>query len=447
MPSIETAPAAIKSPAKEAGAVQFVFLDKNDHPTTNDIGKLAMYTENDKDSKGLITVATLPNNSLEDDMAVRVVNNQNKSDTSFFYDSEKQFPNRMTMMKGGERIEGTFSEYDDTTETFSLTLVCGNETEVFEKIILNKNVFTAYKADNSLTDTQNARASAILTTIMLWASIALQFDNRNEGNELLRWGWDWVGNFFTGLFVVTAVVATAVLFCVSPPAAIAITSAGIQVSLVTTAQIVAASVAIGATVGAAIVSMLPKPEVPQPTPPQPKPETIKGRPIITITHNGVPLENNGKLYYLERPTETSPGESVTFDVKITSLGEFTSAKDVMNVNNMLFAYDPNDKKFVTTTPRVDSNSSFFNQKVTSNTDDSLQLIITRNERKGSWEDGTVQFVLWFYQPVIINGELKKGFVAKKRSGTTEDILSNQIITEVEQGEGYLFLLNFTVLKP
>jgi len=126
-----------------------------------------MFTEDDEDSKGLLIIATLPHNSLDDAMTVRVLYNPDKLDASFFYDSRKQCPNRMTISKGAEKLIGTFSEYNYTTETVALTLSAGNETEVFENLVLNKNAFSAHEADDQLTATQNARASAILTTLML----------------------------------------------------------------------------------------------------------------------------------------------------------------------------------------------------------------------------------------------------------------------------------------
>ena len=353
---------------------------------------MVMYTENDTDSKDVLIISTLPNNSLEDAITVRIINNQNKSDTSFFYTSGNPFPSKMTIAMDGETLTGEFSAYNGTTETFSATFSDGDETEAFEDLILNKNVFTAHEDDDRLTDTQNVRYRAILTTLALWTSIAIQIGNGSEINALSR-GFSW-GNFFTGALAVVAVAAVIALVIVSLPAAVSIVGAAINVSLVTTPQIVLASVAGRAAIGAGVLSMLPENERPSKSPPPyvhpppyipptpTPPTTIDKRPIITITHKDVPLENNGRLYYLAPPTATSPGESITFDVKIISTAGF-SVEEIMNVNE-IFAYNPADKEFVTVSPKIDSNASFFIKEITRK---ELPVIIFQIKLSKRWSKG------------------------------------------------------------
>jgi len=203
---------------------------------------------------------------------------------------------------------------------------------------------------------------------------------------------------------------------------------------------------------AAVVIILQDEEAPEPpssapyVPPEIEPETdpetgavrvpVDKRPTISITSNGVPLENNSKPYYLERPTGTKPGESITFNIKITNPGDFTT-QEIMRIDDMLYAYNPYERKFYQY--RESSSNLFpFDVELRKETDDTIKLVITKNGRlEVIIGDGKIPFILYFGKFVIINDEKEKGFIINDKGELAE--------SEIQQG--HLFLLNFTVLKP
>jgi len=394
------------------GDIQIVYLDEDYQPTTNDIGKMALYVENNELTRDVMVVSEIHDNKTINDVVVRIINRQNNSLVSMFYHSYNKFPYKIAMSMDGQDITGRFSTYNQENETYSVEFSNGDgDTELFEDLILNKNVFSLHKDSDELTITQNIRLRNIITTLALWNSLAFQIDGDFTVNARGLFNWK---ALIVAVLVVVAVVAVVAVVVLAPPAAVAIAGAVITAAVVTTTQVVAAGIAIAAGAAALLAEILipddfgseaqktPKPpdppKLPEPPGPPEPPPTLPPLPeyaMIEITLDGGERIENNQMppYYLEQ------GKSKTFNFKIAYLPPETGVGDVIYLSSdFLYAFDPNTKTRINFS---DPNARYFDVNyVTIN--NIVQITVSRNIRNGIDEDGRVQFIIPFRQSVIIN---------------------------------------------
>jgi len=403
------------------GDIRFVYLDEDNRPTINDIGKMAMYVENNELTKDVLVLAEIQNDNIDNDVVVRVINKQNNSLVSFFYYRGQIFPHKTVITIDGDTITGQFSIYNAAFETYSVEFTNKDgESEKYNNFILNKNVFSLHKKDNALTDTQNVRISHIITTLALWNSLAFQLDdNFKVGSRGIA---KWLKNLLTLVFAVVAIVAVVAVIVLAPPAAITLTGSTLTVAITTTPQAIAAGVAIASGATAVIINGLP--EIPD-AQEGPSPNANR-RPVIEITLDNNTIENNKMPpYYLKYDPVNKKGESLTFNIKVTDFGS-PEAINISSINGLINWIEPTEKKFIYN----NTNRLFFNVSVGSNTNNVYPIIIERI-KDGYINEGTIQLVLKFGRDVTIN---------KKTDGIDFwDLDDNPV-----EGKKDIFVINLTV---
>ncbi|MDR2923245.1 MAG: hypothetical protein LBU85_07885 [Treponema sp.] len=376
------------------GDIRFVYLDNDYKPTTTDSGKTAMYVENNELATDVLVLAEIRDNNIDNDVVVRVINKQNNSLVSFFYHNGKDFPYKVAITIDGQDITGEFSMYDVIEEKYSVEFTYdNNKTEKYKNFILNKNVFSLHKNDDRLSDTQNTRASCILTTLALWTSLSLQLDDTFVVGG--RWNF-W--HTLSVVFAAVAVIAVVVVCILAPPAAIAVAGVTLTVSLSTTPALIAGGVAVGSAVAAMVTYAIG--EDLELSESQKNPAANENRrPSIMITLDGAALQNNQMPAYYLKKEESSPGESLTFDVKITDKAGRTF-KDIIP-NEFCRWFDPASSKYI---DPEKYNAAYFDVEapIDSSDSDVIHLKVTRKET-GYYGDGRVQLALIFRMDVSING--------------------------------------------
>jgi len=400
------------------GNLKFVYLDEDYQPTVNDIGKMAMYVEKNELAKDVLVMAEIRNDNIDNDVVVRVINKQNNSLVSFFYYKDQYFPHKVVITIDGETIIGQFSLYSPLSETYSVEFnYKTGESENYNNLILNKNVFSLHKKDYELTDTQNIRISHIITTLALWNSLAYQIDdNFNVGGRGIKW------KSIAKIFTVVSVVSFAAVVILASPTVVTIIGAVIPEPVITTVMVTTSTVSVtaGATaVVAGIMSLL--------DPEQEDDSNKDRRPMIQITLNSSEIKNNGMPpYYLDK------GESLIFDLKITDKGN-NAPNEIIDKNNIKDWFDPYSKIFI----KKDGhqyNAFFFDVNIDGDIEDILHIVVSRNYANGKSEDGMVQLVLKFRKNVIING---------KGDGINFWDGFNNPVNEKKD----IFVINFTVEEP
>jgi hypothetical protein len=117
------------------------------------------------------------------DTAVRFLDGGNGMAASMYFSggAAPAFPSGFVLNRENEdTITGTFSPYNEDAETFSLTLEYEGETQTFDGLVLNKNIFSVYQNDDSLTPGQNTRVRNYVIAVGLWTAIMLQFEEEAE---------------------------------------------------------------------------------------------------------------------------------------------------------------------------------------------------------------------------------------------------------------------------
>jgi hypothetical protein len=165
-------------PAKTIEPVSFYLADGYD-PAETDTGKTAFALAETSFSRG---GNALPNfmavsEEQENGAIVRFFDTGNSLAASVYFADNSMFPNGFLLNLGEDGIaHGTFSDYNKSEETFSLTLRYEGEPRVFEKLVLNKNVFRVYQDDTDLPDGQNSRIRNCIATMSVWAAMAIRFN-------------------------------------------------------------------------------------------------------------------------------------------------------------------------------------------------------------------------------------------------------------------------------
>jgi hypothetical protein len=153
------------------------YLTDGYEPSETATGKTAFLPK----GEGIPENFLITSEELDGGTVVRFLAGDSGMAVSVYFDEGKTFPrgflfNEETGESHINGFRGTFSDYDEITETFSLTLRYGEEEHTFDGLVLNKNVLTAYQDDTNLTPGQNTRARNYVTVLGVWTALTLQFE-------------------------------------------------------------------------------------------------------------------------------------------------------------------------------------------------------------------------------------------------------------------------------
>lgn len=372
------------------GDARMVFLDQNHELAEEDTGSLALFVENNEMAEGVLVVSEIPNNDLAYGTVVHVLNRNNSSAVSFFYYEDQNFPYKMLITKGGEKVNGTFSHYNQALQNYSVAFQYGeSEFEVWENLTLTRNAFYAYHNDSDLTVTQNLRMKNLITTLCIWDSLALQMPGENfkvnaqnlsVGGSPLILGWNPFKSFIVGLFAVVAVVAFVAALIVAPPAAIAVAGASITASLSSATSIgLAVGSLVSATIAVGVAVLMPdEEESPSGGSPSPAPT-----PQVTIKQDGQNVPNNQlPPYYL-----ANVGDSITFELQFFNIV----------VTPTINVFDPTNVQWMGI-----NEGKAGAYEYTSTSDETTLYITVRRKETGALGDGKIQYILKFNRTTAIN---------------------------------------------
>jgi hypothetical protein len=156
------------------GDIKVHYLDSSYQPTTTDIGITVLVVENNEMASGVLVLAEVAENNVENGSVVRVVNTNNESLVSMFYYEGQKFPHKMVITKDDITVQAQFTQYNMTNQNFSLTLEYEGESGTIDDIGMNINVLTLYHFQDELTESQNVRIQNIVISLAIWDCIALQ---------------------------------------------------------------------------------------------------------------------------------------------------------------------------------------------------------------------------------------------------------------------------------
>jgi hypothetical protein len=254
----------------------FFYFDGN-KPTMLDTGRTGFMAAYMEAAKNLVVVSD--DRETDDHPVVYFYGIEDIACVEVHFDREADFPRGFAIYREGlPPVTGGLSEYDEETETFSLELRCVADFEMYPGLVLNKSLFDAYPDQGDMTESQYRRAKNILTSLALWASIAYQTADtapavagvRDASGAYLMLASKSAIQTIAKVLYVVAIIAAVVVVIACPPAALAMSSAGIVlVPIVTPLQVAAVTVSIVTMVGAVILE-----EIASNMPDEPPPVTI-----------------------------------------------------------------------------------------------------------------------------------------------------------------------------
>jgi hypothetical protein len=166
----EKPPAKPKNPSLPT----MFYLTENYEVSPNDTNRTGFFESGEPDLASFLTIAEeLPDQRI----AVRFMNVAKSQTISLYFSSlTASFPNTIVMNMGASaEMTGTFGSYNENTETFSLTLSLGEQSESVEGLVMNKSVLTMYQDDPQYTPSQNARIRDYLVALAVWVPIQQWF--------------------------------------------------------------------------------------------------------------------------------------------------------------------------------------------------------------------------------------------------------------------------------
>jgi hypothetical protein len=169
-------------PAKTIEPVSFYLADSYD-PAETDTGKTAFAlaeTSFPWDENPLPHFMAV-SEEQETGTVVRFFDTGSGLAASVYFVGDRLFPDGFLLNRGEDGIaRGTFSDYNKSAETFSLTLHYEEASRAFEKFVLNKNVFSVYQDDQNLLDGQNSRIRNSMTAMSVWTAMTIRFNAERE---------------------------------------------------------------------------------------------------------------------------------------------------------------------------------------------------------------------------------------------------------------------------
>ena len=89
----------------------------------------------------------------------------------FFFEKDRDFPSRIVLSDSENSYNGIFTPYDTETQTYSLTLEQGGEKRLLSNIALSNDIFTQYKNDPKLDESQNLRMRNLYIATCIYKSL------------------------------------------------------------------------------------------------------------------------------------------------------------------------------------------------------------------------------------------------------------------------------------
>jgi uncharacterized repeat protein (TIGR02543 family) len=108
----------------------------------------------------------------------------------FIFEKDRNFPYSILLSSPGESYKGTFTPYDPDDQTYDLTLEQGDEKETLSDVYLSKDIFTQYKYDPDLSQSQNLRMRNLYIAMRIYASMDDYFDSNDilqSNRSILSW--------------------------------------------------------------------------------------------------------------------------------------------------------------------------------------------------------------------------------------------------------------------
>ncbi|MDR0720229.1 MAG: hypothetical protein LBF78_11395 [Treponema sp.] len=407
------------------GDPRFFYLDSNYQlsETNTDTGITALLVENNEMASGVLVLAEVPDNDLENGSVVRVINTNNNSLVSLFFYRGQKFPHKMLITQGGKTVNAKFSAYNPSTETFSLSLEYGDEHSAIEDITMNSKVLTLYHFQDDLTESQNVRMQNIIVSLAVWACLAIQIPG-SDFTVNARGLTSFLRGLLVTIFAVVAVVAFTVAVILAGPAAISIAGPAVVIALETPAAAAWGLTSVLSAAAAVFVSKIPVDEIDV----HETSAAVDPKPQVTIRKGGVEVPNGNwdSPYYLDlgAPPEAPPaGSSMTFDLQFyTSTGsiepplvgkfdpELQLYGDLAGTNNFFFS--------------IDSAVEY----------DVLKITVKRAATPGYIGTGRMRLIIKFNQDFVINSS--SAGVDFQDQGETE-----------ARNRKDIFILDFTVIAP
>jgi len=203
------------------GNPMYVFLDSDGNAIKTEIGnsgRTGYYVKNNKNAEGVRIFSD--DTGIED----RVTFTYEELIVTMFFNKNSNFPHRMAISYDKDNFSAILSPYDEDEQTYNIAFNQYGSYDIVTGLILNKQVFSLYKNDPELTDSQNKRMANLVVGMGLWTSLYASFEGQPDisaARGLFKKPIFSVRNLFVCVAIVCAVVAVVVA---SPAVVIAATT-------------------------------------------------------------------------------------------------------------------------------------------------------------------------------------------------------------------------------
>ncbi|MCL2557772.1 MAG: hypothetical protein FWE09_04775 [Treponema sp.] len=393
----------------------FTYLDPAGRPVADATERLAVFFglnplyQTEAASRIAIMADPL---SVSGDSAVRSVNTskiETSGEIGMLFLGESDFPSEITIAHEGEALFGSFVNRHGDLYSVVFSDSAGEREARFEGLALDAGLLESLlSVDKKLSLDESARLRRIIAFFAVLESLRLQID-------ATRWaGWGW--EIFSAAVNDGDLVSASGMIITSHT-----NGTGARANPALARRLALAGLKVEPLARGSAAWMLP------PAPPPIPPENHGALPQVHVKIDGVPALNNAqKPIYLDLEAAVS--------IEISS-----SDEGAIDLEYLFFAFDPR-RGLIMHRSTAPSNSAFFSFEEESLEEDIVRLEVRRN-RIGHFYEGAVSLVIRFAQQVEINGE-PTGYAWSARPGR---YWGGEILEA--KGAGYLFVLNFTVIKP
>jgi hypothetical protein len=202
----DTAPQSRPGPIPYSGPVEIYtgsatpisfYLADDYQPAEEDTGITAFALDGSDELKDFMSTAE----EKETGGVVRFFDNGSGMAVSMYFSGGSAFPNGFMLDQGEDgMVRGSFSPYNEDSQSFSLTLHSeGEDPYTFDGLVMNKHILTIYEDDSSLTPGQNARVRNYVTALSVWTAIMHQFSEMMAEAETAPDGISASSSLFAGI--------------------------------------------------------------------------------------------------------------------------------------------------------------------------------------------------------------------------------------------------------
>jgi len=199
------------------GSPRYFFLDSDGNyiETEEDShGRTGLIVEGNEFAEGVLVYSD--DTGTED----RVGFAYEDSIVSMSFKKGSNFPHSMSINVDSKEYYAYVSQYNAVNKTYHVTFISDNDFEMMDNVVLNENIFTLYKDDPELSDSQNRRMANMIVAMGVWGSLYATFDEQlgdpppivlSRGIAGLSKVLKGVSKAFSYVAVVAAVVAVVVV--------------------------------------------------------------------------------------------------------------------------------------------------------------------------------------------------------------------------------------------